>query len=577
MRWPLFTLALEVENDVVAARQRARQTAAVLGFDKQDQVRVATAVSEIARNGLAYGKGGRVSFAVELGETDQHLLIVVQDFGPGIANLDAILAGSYQSKTGMGVGLTGTRRLLDDLQIVSNPGQGTTVSLFKTFPPSAARVDPVRLPDIADTIRRDAPADPYSELREQNRELIDASDSLRRKQFELETLNASLQESNRGVLALYAELEDKAAELKLASEARARLHANVSHELRTPIQSIVAIAQLLASHVDGELTEEQEKQVHYIRQSAGNLSALVDDLLDLAKTEGGRLTVDAHEFAIAQLFGTLRGALLPLVRTDSVKLEFWIDPSLSTIESDEVKVGQILRNLVSNALKFTVEGSVTVSARLLRKRVVFEVKDTGIGIEQSDHQRIFEAFEQVPNALQARAKGTGLGLSFSARLAELLGGTLAVSSVLGKGSIFTLIVPLKYVETRTFERKFLHAMVVDDDARWRSQVRAVLDPFCGRITEASTGADALMQAGLAAPDLLITDLEMPTMTGFELIEAVRKQGWSETLSIIVVSATQLLSWQRTLLGPDASVIVKNAFDPSDLRSILHRIAAGTPP
>jgi CheY-like chemotaxis protein/two-component sensor histidine kinase len=200
--------------------------------------------------------------------------------------------------------------------------------------------------------------------------------------------------------------------------------------------------------VDGELGTEQERQVSLIAKAAEDLTSLVDDLLDLAKIEAGKIDVRATEFSVANLFSALRGMLRPLLPGENLKLVFDEPPASLVLITDEGKVSQILRNLISNAIKFTEQGEVRVYAEVCGdgRLVRFGVDDTGVGISPEDQVQIFEEFTQVPNRLQGRVKGTGLGLPLCRRLADLLGGDVRVQSELGVGSKFTATIPIHYVE-----------------------------------------------------------------------------------------------------------------------------------
>jgi signal transduction histidine kinase len=438
----LFRADIRYEQDVVLVRQRARQLAGLLGFDNQEQTRLATSVSEIARNAYEYAGGGRVAFLVS-GTFPQMLMIRISDDGRGIADLNAILEGRYDSPSGMGVGLAGARRLVDFFDIKSAPGQGTTVTLGKTLPASTEPITPTRVASLAAALTASQPRDILSELQSQNHELLRALDHLRARQAEVERLNAELAETNRGVLALYAELDDRALQLARASELKSNFLSNISHELRTPLNAIHNLARLLIDRTDGELTPDQNHQVVMIRRAATALTEMVNDLLDLAKIEAGKTVLRVTEFSVLELMGSLRGIMRPLLTADSVALVFDSPPADFTLQSDEGKVSQVLRNLVSNAVKFTEHGEIRVSARLepASDTVEFTVSDSGIGIPPEDLERIFEDYTQLENSLQKRAVGTGLGLPLSRRLANLLGGTLTVTSRLGHGSLFTLSLP----------------------------------------------------------------------------------------------------------------------------------------
>lgn len=431
---------------MVLARRRAREVAGLLGFEPQDQTRIATAVSEIARNACRYAGGGRVEFSLEGSSSPQLLLVRVVDEGPGIAHLAEILSGQYRSTTGMGVGIVGSQRLMDQLDIRTSPGAGTEVVLKKMLPARLGAIPAERLGRIAAQLSAGAPPDTLDELQQQNRELVRALAELRERQEELLHVNRELEDTNRGVVALYAELDEKADHLRRADEMKSRFLSNMSHEFRTPLNAIRALSRLLLGRSDGELSSEQERQVGFIAKAADDLTALVDDLLDLAKIEAGKLEVHADEFSVTRLFSALRGMLRPLLLADDVRLVFEEPDSPLMLVSDEGKISQILRNFISNAIKFTEKGEIRISARLdeQTKEVAFSVADTGIGISDGDQSRIFEEFTQLPNPMQKRVKGTGLGLPLCRRLARLLGGDVQVRSVLGEGSTFTAVLPMRY-------------------------------------------------------------------------------------------------------------------------------------
>ena len=441
----IVVVDIRLEHDIVLARQRSRQIAALLDFSHQDQSRISTAVSEIARNAFNYANGGKVEFSLEDGEP-QALAITVRDKGPGIADLDSILNGQYISRTGLGLGLVGAKRLMDDCDITSKPGKGTTVVLRKHLPSKSMTITGAAVAKIADELAHVAPRNLLEEVQQQNRELLRTLEELRARQADLARLNRELEDTNRGVVALYAELDERADHLQRANELKTRFLSNMSHEFRTPLNAILGLTRILLSRADGDLTPEQEKQANYIRRSAEDLSELVNDLLDLARVEAGKIVVRPHEFDVPTLFSTLRGMLRPLLVGKSLELVFEDPDGLPVMCTDDSKIAQILRNFISNALKFTERGEVRVSAKLSndRQAVVFSVADTGIGIAEADQERIFQEWTQVESPLQRKAKGTGLGLPLSRRLCELLGGTVCVQSEVGVGSTFYASVPVVY-------------------------------------------------------------------------------------------------------------------------------------
>lgn len=262
-------------------------------------------------------------------------------------------------------------------------------------------------------------------------------------QSETEALRAELDETNQGVLALYAELDIQAEELRQASDLKSRFLSYMSHEFRTPLGSILSINSLLADELDGPLSPEQHKQVAFVSTAARELSDMVDDLLDLAKIEAGRISISPAWFDMFDLFSALRGMFRPIVDASAVDLIFEEPKGLPRLYTDDKKLAQILRNFISNSLKFTTRGEVRVSARLEgTDKVRFAVSDTGIGIAAELYGALFEDFSQVDSPLQKRLRGTGLGLSLCKRFATLLGGEVGMDSAPGVGSTFYVIIPL---------------------------------------------------------------------------------------------------------------------------------------
>ena len=455
----ILSIKVSLEHDVVLARQRARQIAELLGFDTHDQTRLATAVSEITRNAFQYAGGGKVEFLLE--DTPTPLFLVrVRDDGPGITDIKTILDGNYKSPSGMGQGIIGVRRLMDRFGIDTAAGQGTTVELGKTLPRHLPAFNTRSLSTIVEELARRESQNPFEEIQRQNQELLRGLDELHQSQAELVRLNAELRErqealtqvnreledTNRGVVALYAELDEKADFLRRASEMKSRFLSDMSHEFRTPLNSIIGLTRLLLDRLDGELTTEQEKQVSLISRSAEGLTELVNDLLDLAKVEAGKVVVRPTDFSVNTLFGALRGMLRPLLAANSaVSLIFEEPVENLMLYTDESKVSQILRNFISNALKFTEQGEVRVSARWGEEEtVIFSVADTGIGLALKDQDRIFEEFAQVDGPRQKLVKGSGLGLPLVKKLAGLLGGRVALTSETGRGSTFSVVLPRDY-------------------------------------------------------------------------------------------------------------------------------------
>ncbi|MBW8869808.1 MAG: ATP-binding protein, partial [Acidobacteriales bacterium] len=250
MSVPILQIALQTERDVVQARQRAREVAAELGLDNQDQIRLATATSEIARNAFRYARNGKVAFSLDLEQ--QRIEVQVSDAGAGIPNLEEVLEGRYRSMTGMGKGITGTKRLMDDFRIDTSQS-GTTVLMGKLLPRYRNTWTERAARELKSKLQARIPSNPFEEIEQQNQELLKTLQELRSRQEELELLNRELEDTNRGVVALYAELDERADYLRRASELKTKFLSNVSHEFRTPLNSIISLARMLMDRIDGDL------------------------------------------------------------------------------------------------------------------------------------------------------------------------------------------------------------------------------------------------------------------------------------------------------------------------------------
>ena len=542
----LLAIALEQERDIVLARQRTRQIAGLLGFDPQDQTRITTAVSEIVRNALEYGKGGRIEYRLAGDVPLESLEIVVRDNGPGIANVEDILSGLHRSTTGMGIGVLGARRLMDEFDVDTARGRGTTVTMAKRLPRGTI-ISRDRLAKIGDALAQEEQLDPLAEIRRQNREMLQQLDELNKRQLELNILNEELQDTNRGVVALYAELNDRADHLRQADELKSRFLSNMSHEFRTPLNSILALTRLLLSRNDGDLTPEQTKQVQFVHKAAESLTELVNDLLDLAKVEAGRTVVAPVEFTATDLFSTLRGMLRPLLVGDAVALLF--DPpdaEMPPLCTDESKVSQILRNFISNALKFTEHGEVRigVSFDAASDTVTFSVRDTGIGIAEADIEIIWQEFGQVANPMQSRVKGTGLGLPLSKKLAELLGGSVAVESAPGAGSCFSLTVPRLFPHSGDFADPVWMAdpartpiLAVDDDPAALLAYERILAGTRYQLVAARSTAQAKRLLERLKPAAIVLDIMLEGEEAWRLLIDTKHGQATHDIPFLVVTNT----------------------------------------
>jgi len=481
---------------VFAARQLGRGLAASLTLERQDQIRVATALSEIGRSAVMAGLTAIIAFGVD----DSDLLLTVTLDGEPPAD-----------------GIAAAARLMDQVA-----ADGHVVRMTKRRPPDVQ-------PDMQLVNKQLAavlPQSAFDELQRQNSDLISALEDLKQQKDQLLLLNSELQETNRGVMALYselsneleqtnrgvvalyAELDETSERLRAASESKDRFWANVSHELRTPLNSIIGLTRLLAEPTaDGGLDSERLYQVELIKNSGSTLLALVNDLLDVAKAESGQLHVDPANVDLRALFGRLRGLARPMAAGRPVEVIVSDDDAPDTILTDEVALTSILRNLLSNGIKYTDSGEVRLSARVTGPRLEISVADTGIGIPAGLYDHVFEEFYQVPGV---RRGGTGLGLPYARRLARILGGDLKLTSEPGVGTTVVLDLPHETPAIGT-------VVIADDDAAFRQVLRGLLTGMTDRLVEAKNGSQALAILGQTPVDLVLADMRMPGMDGNALL------------------------------------------------------------
>lgn len=564
----LASMQLGTEKDIVLTRQRGRQIARLLSFDAQEQVRIATAISEAVRETLTYCQSAEVQFRLD---TVQNRF-VIQLICSWRDSADDDAAGNFYSSAGM----TAARRLIGPCEFI--PGDnGIRVELQRPLPPGLQNIDDDALRELAESVSNVPSEDFYQEFRNQNQELLAALNAMRDHQTELAKLNRELEETNRGVMALYAELEDNADSLRQAGEQKTRFYSGISHEFRTPINSILGLSRLLLNRVDGDLSVEQERQVKLIQACADNLLEWVNDLLDVARVDAGRMELRVESFYLGDLLAGLRGVMRPLAVNPAVVLEFEVPLELQTLElrTDEGKISQILRNLISNALKFTERGEVRVSVRTpgqSAEAIEFSVRDTGVGISPEHIQRIFDEFYQVDGPLQRRSKGTGLGLPLSRRLASLIGGSIRASSEPGRGSVFSLTIPRQFSSATTIQQAVGEAsqlglrsdlpalsrprvLLIDDDAPSRYLLAQALAALPLDVTEAEGGRQGLELAALLRPQAVFLDLGMPDLNGFEVLRLLRQAPHTRNVPIVIYSAQELSERERELLCERATAIL----------------------
>jgi signal transduction histidine kinase/ActR/RegA family two-component response regulator len=580
----LHRAVIGVEQDVFVVRHRGRLVAAALGLDGQDQVRVATALSEVGRQMFLSLGMVEVVFSVEPGRPAMLQTLAW-------AALEDAAAGDR-----LATELRPASRLMDAWTVELSGGR-FVVRMGRRLP-NGSTPDAGEIREVRRALEQDGPGTPLQELAEQNRQLLASLVQIQAQRDDLLALNAELEETNRGVMALYgqlsqeldetnrgvvalyAELDQKSDQLRAASEAKTRFLANVSHELRSPATAIIGLLRLLLDRRSDPLTDEQHHQLDLIRRSARDLLALVNDLLDLAKAESGRLEPRWAQVAIPAMFDTLSGTMRSLVADAPVAIVVEPGGSPSAFVSDEALLSQVLRNLLTNAIKFTLEGEVRLSVAHQPEQgaVEFVVSDTGVGIPAAEQERVFEEFYQARTTMRPQTKGTGLGLPYARRLAAILGGSLHLQSTVGQGTTVTVHLPIRPREVQLEERS-LTVMVVDDDDGFREAVSGVLREAGVRVVQTADGGVALAAMTQHRPDAILLDLRLPEMDGTILLDALSEDERLSDIPVIVLTAfpeelTRSSATQR------ASVVLEKVATPIDelpgiLRSILASAEATT--
>ncbi len=440
---PLLTVAIRRENDILLARQRARQISQFLGFSTGDVARITTALSEVARNAFEYAGGGSAAFAIEGQALDrQDLLIRVVDEGPGMADARAVLSPTFKSRTGLGIGLKGSRALMDRFDITSIVGGGTTVVMAKRLPWSTSKFGPAEIARLTGELAKTREATPMGELQLQNQSLLNTLQEVTQRQSEIERL---------AVVA--GDARDRAEAAQLIAErsivVRERFMALTTHELRNPLQAIMGYVELLDSELSPSITTKQREYFARIARACKHLAGITNDFLDMAQGDAGRLTVARHPGAARHVISEASALVAPQAAARNVTVRLSETTNHVMYLGDVDRVRQVLVNLLGNAVSFTpsggtvdvvaAAGSAAPSGTSLADGAwcAIRVEDTGPGIPIDKLGHVFEPFVQLLPDGQSTRKGSGLGLTVSRQLAVLMGGDLTAEST-GAGAVFTL-------------------------------------------------------------------------------------------------------------------------------------------
>lgn len=559
----MLKIYLTSEYDGIITRQKAKQVAKLLGFDIHEQARIATAVSESIRISLNHLGEGEVEFS--LGNINNEPMFMIKVKSYEIANLkkNKDLREDKNCKMSLESAINSAKLLMDSFQIENIPGEGQIILLGKSIPKATFPMIKDKFNEVIQIINNKQPENQLDCMRQQNQEILNTLVELKKKQEEINELNKELQETNKGVIALSNELEEKAEFLKQSNELKRSTLLKVSHEFKTPIHSILGIVGLLLNRTDGELSEEQEKQVLFIHKAGEELLDMVSDLLDISKIESGKIMIQPMKIKIEEIFSALRGMFKPLSANENVKLIFELPENIPTLYTDNRKLSQIIRNFISNALKFTEEGEVKVTAKLSedQKKLIIFVSDTGIGITEEEQELIFREFIQIDNYIQKRFNGTGLGLPLSKKLAEMIGGNISVQSKLGLGSIFSVTIPiiynenknsnyenidLNYINNKETEKKKI--LLIDDDKAFHYLLQKTINDKKYSILEASSGREGICFAINEKPAIILLDWLMPDLSGYEVLEKLKLDSLTKNIPIVIVTSSIITDLEYNLIS-----------------------------
>lgn len=394
------------------------------------------------------------------------------------------------------------------------------------------------------------------QLEAQSEELQSQAEDLQEQAEELQENSEELQEQN-------TELEHQRLQVEAANRLKSEFLSNMSHELRTPLNSIMALSRVLISQAKSKLNEEENDYLVIVERNGKRLLELINDILDLSKIEAGKLVLVPQIISVSRLLRILKDNMRPISKDKGLYINLKIPEQLPDVVTDESRLHQVLTNIMSNAIKFTQTGGIEITANHSDDHIQVFIKDTGIGIHQEVLPYIFDEFRQVDGSMSRQFEGTGLGLAIAKKIMEILGGSISVESEFGKGSLFTLSLPInnefnnavssfglpinessefkkndKKLSSKTLDPK-KRILMIEDNKDARIQIRSVLETQKYLVDEVDGGHAAFNYLKSNKPDGIILDLMMPEIDGFEVLVKIRENESLKNIPVLILTAKDL--------------------------------------
>ena len=387
------------------------------------------------------------------------------------------------------------------------------------------------------------------------RKVVDFSQQLEIQNRELEAQKRELATQTAELTEKNMELEMQKKQLDEANRLKNSFLSSMSHELRTPLNSVIALSNVLTRRLAGKIPDDEYSYIGVIERNGKQLLELINDILDLSRIEAGREEIRVNTFSVNELIREVVEMIEAQANQKNITLHYVVEEHLPKIQSDYEKCRHILQNIVANAVKFTEEGKVEIHAKHKDDAIYIDIIDTGIGIKEEFINHIFEEFRQADGSNSRKYGGTGLGLAIAKKYADMLGGAISVISAEGKGSHFTLKLPLQATnKTTQLESEYIvyrpilsktaqevdkttkTILIVEDTDAIIVQLRDVLEAEGYRVVVAHNGQEAIEQVALQTPNGMILDLMMPDVDGFEVLKRIRSEKMSEQLPVIILTA-----------------------------------------